>query len=194
MDSASLAPLPRTFTYSEARKHGMPRRAIESMTAQGTLERLGRGLYRRTNGSLIDLDLAAAATRSPAATLCLTSALAHHDLTDQIPAAYDLALPRGSRTPALRGPFSWHLFAADTFLLGREELEVDEGLSIGIYSAERSIIDALRMRRLEGNELGNDALRRWLRRRGSQPASLLELASQFPRTVRPLRQALEFLL
>lgn len=194
MNAAPLTTLPRTFTYTQAREHGMSRRTLGAMKAKGTLELLDRGLYRRTDAGLIDLDLAAAATRSPTATLCLTSALAHHDLTDQILATYDLAVPRGTRAPALQGPFTWHLFAADTFALGRQELKVDDDLSIGIYSAERSIIDAFRMRRLEGNELGNEALRRWLRRRGSQPASLLALAIHFPRTTGPLRQALEFLL
>lgn len=186
--------LPRTFTYAEARNRGVPRRALEDMKAQGLLESLGRGLYRRSDSAPADLDLIAVATRSPAATLCLTSALAHHHLTDEIPASYHLALPRGTRTPALQGPFSWHLFAADTFWLGRDLLDIDDGLAIGLYSAERSIIDAFRLRRLHGNELGNEALRRWLRRRAASPAALLTLAEAFPRTVKPLRQALDILL
>lgn len=92
MEAAPLTALPHTFTYSQARKHGLPRRALAAMKAQGAVELLGRGLYRQTDAALIDVDLAAAATRSPNATLCLTRALAHHDLTDQIPAAYDHAL------------------------------------------------------------------------------------------------------
>ena len=56
------------------------------------------------------------------------------------------------------------------------------------------IIDAFRMRSLEGAELGRDALRRWLRRRGSQPASILKMSAVFPRTERVLRETLEILL
>ncbi|HEU4648426.1 MAG TPA: hypothetical protein VFS33_05160 [Gemmatimonadales bacterium] len=55
-------------------------------------------------------------------------------------------------------------------------------------------MDAFRLRRLEGPELGNEVLRRWLNQPGSQPARLLELASSFPRAQRPLRAALEILL
>ena len=44
---------------------------------------------------------------------------------------------------------------------------VDDGLALGVYSAERSIIDAFRLRHQEGEELAIEALRRWLRR-GSQ--------------------------
>jgi hypothetical protein len=43
----------------------------------------------------------------------------------------------------------------DTFDVGRETIEVDEGLSIGIYSAGRSLIDAFRLRRQKGDEAKN---------------------------------------
>ncbi|MDI6024053.1 hypothetical protein QBL02_10900 [Leucobacter sp. UT-8R-CII-1-4] len=38
-----------------------------------------------------------AATRRPDATICLLSVLAHYDLTDAIPDALDVAIPRGAR-------------------------------------------------------------------------------------------------
>jgi len=120
--------------------------------------------------------------------------LARHGLNDDIPAAPDIALPRGARTPAVHSPARWHHFAADTFDLGRGMLPVDSARSIGIYSAERSIIDAFRTRDREGHELGHEATRRWLRRRGSHPADLLDLARHWPRTLTPLRTALDVLL
>ena len=136
----------------------------------------------------------AAAIRAPRATLCLRSALARHGLIDDIPSTYDLALPRGTRLPALKEPISWHKFATATFDLGRDPLPLTGAISMGIYNAERSIVDAFRLRRLEGPELGNQALRRWLTRRGSQPARLLELAAHFPKATTPLRRSLEVLL
>src|SRR6185312_16357375 len=104
------------------------------------------------------------AGQRPRATLCLRSALVRHDLIDDIPAAIDIALPRNSEAAHTRAPISWHWFDARTFDIGRELLDLDEATSIGQYSAERSIIDAFRLRHLEGPELGNQALRRWLRR------------------------------
>ena len=194
MPSAELDQLPSTFTYGQARASGLPRRTLSRLIEQGNLELLARGLYRRTDGEPADLDLVAVARKSSLATLCLTSALAHHGLTDAIPNAIDIALPRGTRTPAVPAPVAWHHFAADTFHLGRELLPVDPELSIGLYSAERSIVDAFRLRRTEGHELGNEALRRWLTQRASQPGALMEIAMQFPRAANPLRQAFAVLL
>lgn len=42
----------------------------------------------------------------------------------------------------------WRHFDPVTFEIGRGELAVDGGRSIGLYYAERSIIDAFRMRAL----------------------------------------------
>ncbi len=136
----------------------------------------------------------AVAVRAPAATVCLGSALARYGLCDVIPAATDVALPRGARRPAVAAAVAWHTFAAGTFAVGRDSLDLDGATSIGLYSAERSIIDAFRTRGTEGHELAHEALRRWLRRPGSHPAQLLSMAGAFPRVSTPLRAALEVLL
>ena len=142
-----------------------------------------------------DLGLVEVAFRAERATICLTSALARHDLTDEIPATIDLALPRGTRSPATTAPITWHKFDPKTFDLGRDHLDVGAGYRIGLYSAERSICDAFRIRHLEGTEQAVEALKRWLRRPGSQPSQLLELATAIgPKAARPIRSALQILL
>jgi hypothetical protein len=105
-----------------------------------------------------------------------------------------VALPRATRTPKTTAPVTWHRFAPDTFELGREPLALDEHTQIGVYSAERCIVDAFRLRGTQGPELAHEALRRWLRRRDANPAALLRLAAHFPRTQAPIRIALELLL
>jgi hypothetical protein len=189
-----LSRLPASFTYGQARERGLSEWALRQLHAHDRISAIGRGLYERTDAPPADIDLLAAALRAPRATLCLRTALARHSLIDDIPADIDLALPRGTRAPALDGPYAWHRFDPATFDLGRTDLAIGAGATIGLYSAERSIIDAFRLRRIEGPELGNEALRRWLRTRGAQPAALLRLAAQFPRTEAPLRRALEVLL
>ena len=106
--------------------------------------------------------VAAANDRS---TICLASALARHDLTDQIPTRIDVALPRGTRLPKVSAPVRWHRFAPATFDLGRDVIALDGGYTLGLYSPERSIVDACRLRHLEGDELGREALKAWLRQR-----------------------------
>jgi len=189
-----LEALPETFSYSEALGAGLTDWTLARLHKEGLLDRPGRGRYTKAFGEASDPDLLAIAGRSPRATLCLRSALSRHGLSDDIPSRIDIALPAGSRQPSLDLPIAWHRFEATTFDLGREPLTLGAGFTIGMYSPERSIIDAVRLRRLEGSELGNQALRRWLSRPGAQPAKLLALAASFPRSHGPLRSALEILL
>ena len=189
-----LERLPASFTAAQAHDRGLSRYLLSALLAEGRLEQLGRGLYQRADLAGADPDLAAAALRAPLATMCLRSALAKHGLSDDIPAAHDLALPAGTRPPTLASHIRWHRFAAATFQIGREPLDLGDGLEIGIYSAQRCVIDAIRLSRSEGQLLGNEALKRWLATPGAQPGQLMRMAEQFPRTAGPLRRALEILL
>jgi hypothetical protein len=53
----SGADLPVTFTTAEAERGGVSRRALERMLVTGSVERIGRGLYRRTDVEPVDYDL-----------------------------------------------------------------------------------------------------------------------------------------
>ena len=105
----------------------------------------------------------------------------------------DIAIARGSRTPASSGSITWHQFDKPTFAIGRDEVTIPgTDLVIGIYSPERSIADAFRLRGDVGYELARDALKEWLRR-GGKPAQLIQIASQLPRAIGPVLRALEAL-
>lgn len=192
--SAEPTDLPSAFTYANARDAGLSDRALATLVADGILERLGRGVYRKVTAPLADHDLIEVALRAPEATLCLVTALAQHDLTDAIPATLDVALPRSRRSPKVDAPVTWHRFQEDTFLLGRETMDVDDGVQIGVYSPERSIIDAFRLRHQIGEEVAIEALKRWLRRPGAVPAELLRLARSFPKAEPSLLRVLQVLL
>lgn len=186
-----LAALPDRFRYSEALTQ-LTDRQLAHLIAHGDVERVSHGWYRKTD-ALGDDDLLEVSARSPSATLCLRSALARHDLIDDILAEYDIAIPRGTWVPETNARVRWRHFDKDTFELGREPLPLEDGQTIGIYSAERSIIDAFRLRHLDGSDLANEALKRWLRR-GGQPSTLLRLSSSLPRSMPALRRTLEILL
>ena len=185
--------LPATFTYRQARDQGVSRRRLDQWRDQGLVETLGRGLYRRVNAPVADLDLIEVAHRAPAATLCLTSALVRHGLSDAIPVEHDIAVPRGRRAPAVSAPVHWHRFDPATFAVGREAAALDEETTIGLYSPARTIVDVFRLISSQGSDVAYEALRRWLRA-GGRAADLLEVAQHFPRTLARLRSALEVLL
>lgn len=182
------------LTIETARQAGLRKDQVYALTEAGELERLGRGVY--VYPDRIDpawAPLAAATVLKPEATLCLTSALVYHGLSDAITFTTDIALPRGMRHPAGFDHVTWHSFNPDTFHLGRVQITQD-GVALAAYSAERTIIDSFRLAHQEGTDQAHEALRRWVRQPGHQPSALLDLASAFPRTKPRLRHALEVLL
>jgi predicted transcriptional regulator of viral defense system len=186
--------LPIEFDRAQAAEIGLSWRALDDLLAQGQITKITRGHYRRTDAASADTDLLEISLRSPRATIALTSALARHGLIDEIPSRIDIALPRGAHRPELAAPVDLHLFDWATFDIGREQMPiVGTDRTIAIYSAERSIADAFRMRRTVGFELPTEALKNWLRRGSSKPGQLMALAMKLPGGSGPLREALGYL-
>lgn len=191
----SIHDLAPAFTLRDAREVGLSKDQVYALLDRDEIERVGRGVYVRPDVIPPAFTaLAAATTLREDATMCLTSALVHHDLSDAIPFASDIALPRGTHHPAGLSNVSWHSFDPRTFHIGREQIDVGAGARVAIYSAERTIVDSFRLMHQEGSDVAYEALRRWLRRRGSSPARLLKVAGSFPKALPRLRQALEVLL
>lgn len=181
------------LTPSQAEQVGLSRSAFYRAVRSGHLERIARGIYLPTDAGAADWNWIEAAIRRPDSTICLISALAHYDLTDAIPVALHVAIPRGSRMPAASASIAWHQFDKPTFEIGREKIPIPgTDQMIGIYSPERSIADAFRLRGALGYELARDALKEWLRR-GGKPARLIEVAVRLPRAKSPLLQVLDAL-
>ena len=190
-----LGRLPAAFTRNAAGRAGLTHTLMDRLLSDGTLDRFGHGLLRQTEQTQdADLDLLEAALRAPAATICLNSALAHAGLTDEIPARWDLAIPRGAYRPSGPPTASWHQFDPATFDLGRDTMPLAPGLAIGLYSAARSIVDAFNPRTSTDQDLAITALRRWLSTPGAQPSQLLALAAHWPNAHAALLPILRVLL
>jgi predicted transcriptional regulator of viral defense system len=115
-------------------------------------------------------------------------------LTDEIPVRIHLAVPRGSRPPAIHEPpTTVHVFEAKTFDVDRRQETTDAGEPFWIYSAERSIVDAMRMSRWVGRDIALGALRRYTSRPRANPARLAELARELGGSAQ-IQPALEALL
>lgn len=108
----------------DAAAAGMSPAGFHRAAQSGHLDRIARGLYRPADAPAADLDWIEAVARRPEATICLTSALAHHELIDTIPSSLDVAVPRGHRSPATTGAITWHHFDRDTFAVGRDEITI----------------------------------------------------------------------
>lgn len=85
-----MVEIPVAFSAAQARMAGVGKGRLRLLVENGEVERVGRGVYIRPDS--IDptfASLAAATVVRSQATLCLTSALVYHDLSDVIPLCSD---------------------------------------------------------------------------------------------------------
>lgn len=195
-DKRDGAALPDLLRYRDFPGLSLTRHRFDQMLAAGEYERIAPGTFLRVGG--IDDTTAAwmaTAAKKPEATICLLSAAALHELTDEIPRSTDIAIPRGSQPATIsHAPITWHRFARESFDIGRIAHPLPAGLSIGLYSPERTIIDLFRLRHDWGSDLAIESLKRWLRRQGNSPGELLAIAQSFPTARLALQAALEVLV
>jgi len=185
----------RPFRVSDAVEAGVSRSTLHRLRERGELASAGRGVLQLPDAGMGMLSgLAVVAARAPEGTICLNSALAYWDLTDETPAQVHLAVPRGTHRPVIeQPPTRVHVFNAANFKLERQQVRTDADEPFWIYSAERSIIDATRMSRWVGRDVALHALGRYLNRPNANPAHLAELARELGGSAQ-LQPALEALL
>lgn len=190
--TARLSRLAPTFTTKQARLQGMHWRDLYALRDAGEVVEVARGVYRKADApETVHVDLLAVAARTPMAVVCLDSALVLHELSDEVPQEIRIAVPRGRHVPHFDyPPVSVSRFEPRTFDAGIELFEAAPGEAIRVYSAPRSVVDAIRLRRLVGDVIGLRALRLYLRRRGAQPSELIDFARLLG-VVGPVRSAIE---
>lgn len=161
----------------------------------GTLVVISRGIYRLADApARTEVDLLAVCRRAPKAMICLSSAASYWELTDEIPAAIEIAVPRGAHRPQISfPPVKVHLFAASSFELGRVEHTIGPGEVISISSAERTVVDLMRLAPQVGRDQALHALSRYVRSDRADPAKLVALARRL-RAGRSVAAAVETLL
>jgi predicted transcriptional regulator of viral defense system len=176
----TLEQLPPTFTGREAVAAGVPRHRIFLLRDAGLIEQISRGVYRKTDAPETGyIDLIAVAKRAPRGVVCLISALAVHNLTDEVPTAVQMAVPRGVHVPKIDyPPTEFSRFDPDTFQLGRSRIMASPGEWVPVYSPERTLVDVMRMRHRWGETVALKGLRTYLSEPSAKPTELAHLARQ----------------
>ena len=178
----------------EAVRLGVHPRTLYAMRYAGVLEQLGRGVYRLAElPPLSNPDIVSVALHVPRGVLCLTSALAFHEITTQIPHEVYIALKRGAEPPRLEHPpirVFW--FTGSAFSEGIEVHEVD-GIEVRVYGAAKTVADCFKYRNKLGLDTALEALRFYLRDRKGSPDDLLRCA-QINRVAKAMRPYIEALL
>ena len=177
---------------SQALREGVGRSTLYAMRDTGELERLGRGLYRlKSMPPLSHPDFVTVAAKIPRGVICLVSALAHHDLTTQVPHEVQIALERGSARPRLQYPplrIFW--FSAAAYRAGIEKVELD-GVAVQIYSPEKTVVDCFKYRNKLGMDVVLEAIRLWRDKRAGHAKALIDHARtcRVEAVVRPYLEA-----
>jgi predicted transcriptional regulator of viral defense system len=186
--------LPATFTTGQALQFGVHPRQLYIWRDAGEVVELTRGVFRRADAPAAAYpDLLEIAHRAPAAVACLLTAASLHDLTDDIPPAVQIAVPRSGNRPRISYPpvevFQFH---AQTFDLGLGSVEAAPGEPVRVYGPERTVVDLMRLRRRIGEPTALIALRRYVSGQAARPGELLELARALD-VLGPTRAALDVL-
>lgn len=144
------------FSAHDARVLGISPSRLSYYVKKKIIERVGRGVYRGVD-SAVDVDfqwedLVLIAKSVSSGVVCLISALALYELTDEIPRAHWIAIPHATTSPKRSMTRFVRMRDVTT---GKTSMKLG-GETIAIFDRERTIIDAFRYLTLE---IGIKALR-----------------------------------
>ena len=164
---------------SEFRRAGITAATISRLEAAGTITRLARGLYQLADADVdANHTLAEASKLVPKGIICLTSALAYHGLTDQIPARVWLAIgPKDWRPQRTYPPMQFAHYSSEQLRIGVERHRID-GVSVPIFSAAKTVADMFRHRRAVGLRLAIEGIREAIRQRKATPGEIAGYAAE----------------
>ena len=178
---------------SEFKDGGITAATIGRMVRAGDVIRLARGLYQLPDAPLeAHHNLAEAAKRVPKGVVCLVSALAYHELTDQLPRVVWMAIGTRDWTPKQEKPEMRIVRFTDALLTDDVLVVHIEKVPVKIFGVAKTIADCFRHRRSVGLTIALEGLREALRQRKASPAEIARHAERggVATVVRPYLEAL----
>ena len=156
---------------------GVTAATVSRLEREGAVVRLARGLYQLPDASIdAHHTLAEAAKLVPKGVVCLTSALAFHDLTDQLPPKVWMAIGPKDWRPRFRYPPVRFARFPEPQLHSGVEHHIIDGIEVPIFGIAKTIADLFRYRRTVGINLAVEGLREALRQRKATPAEIAKCA------------------
>lgn len=175
-------------TTTEIARAGIHTQELTRLVADGTLNRIGPGIYRLADAEITEgHGLALVAAASPEGVICLLSALAFHEIGSQLPAEVWVAIERGRRPPAMPNlRLRVVRFSGPAFHEGIEVHRI-EGRPVRVYSVAKTIADLFKARNRIGLEVAVEALREGWRDRRFTMTDLARAARacRVERVIRP---------
>ena len=164
---------------TEFKATGATAAAVSRLERDGKILRLSRGLYQLSDAPIeADHALAEASKLVPRAVVCLTSALAFHDLTDRMPAKVWLAITRTDRASRNTQPPMRFVRFSPRRLTHGVTIHRIESVGVPITDPAYTVIDMFRYRSVVGLPLAIEGLQEALRTRMATPAELARIATE----------------
>ncbi len=162
---------------AEFKEKGVTGATVSRLERDGTVIRLGRGLYQLPEAT-VDAHhvLAEAYKRVPNGVICLVSALAFHDLTDQMPPRVWVAIRLKAWRPRVEYPAIRFVRFPKERLEKGVEFHMIDGVRVPIFGVAKTIADVFRYRRVLGTTLALEGLREALRKKKATPAEISKQA------------------
>ena len=145
---------------SEAIQAGIHPRTLYQLRDTGDLEQISRGIYRFPEIETVsDPDLVIVAKRIPNSVICLISALSFHEITTQIPHEISVAIPKDSKSPLIDyPPIQVYKFSKNSLQKGIETYQI-AGVTVQVYSPEKTLADCFKFRNKIGMDIVLEALK-----------------------------------
>ena len=178
---------------SEFKEAGITAATISRMVEDRDVIRLSRGLYQLPDAPLdANHSLAEAAKRVPKGVVCLASALAFHELTDQLPQVVWMAIGTKDWAPKEGSPPIQIVRFTDALLTDDVITVQIEGVPVKIFGVAKTIADCFRHRRTVGQSVALEGLQEALRQRKATPAEIARHAERggVATVMRPYLEAL----
>ncbi len=179
--------------FSSIIKAGFHPDTLSALEKEGKIEKIARGLYRMTQYTLGSYpDIVIASLQAPRGIVCLVSALAFHEATNEIPRQVDIAILAGTRANRIKyPPVKFYRFAPKAWKTGIERHEV-ENHQIKVYSLAKTIADCFKFRNRIGVDVARDALRVAITEKGIKPKEIMEYAKicRVDSIIKPILEAM----
>lgn len=162
---------------SQAIRLGVAPRTLYALRDSGEIIRESRGIYRLAKEELGEnQDLLIVAQRIPKAVIALLSALSFHGLTTQIPHQVYIAIPNHAEKPRLSYPPLHIIWLSEKAYKNGIEEHIIEGISLRIYSPEKTVTDIFKFRNKIGKDIALEALRNYIKSENFDVEKLLQMA------------------
>lgn len=167
--------------------------SLNALEKEGKIEKIARGLYQLTNNDLgSHPDLVVASLQSPRGVICLISALAFHEATNEIPHKVDMAISQGTHANRIKyPPVRFYRFAPISWEAGIEEHEI-RGRKIKVYSLAKTLADCFKFRNRIGVNVAREALKVSVMEKKARPKEIIQYAKlcRVDRIIKPILEAI----